>query len=324
MTRSRVISWIRHEWPRAGTSDRPGLVDHLLVELADPATIGQVDPVEPAVGDRAGIGDRELPGALAAANRSRRPVPDEARAKLGELLRRVAAVEHVEHVLELLARELRERLGRGHEPLDLVDPPLGVGDHRDEVLGEDVERVARDHRLLDLAGRASASRRRRTRAGRRGTSGRSGPSRPRRAHGRRGRSAAGPRDRLRRLDLDHEVDRAHVDPELERGGGDQAGELPGLEQLLDHEALLVGERAVVGPGDLLVARQRACGGLDGGAPAAVSLLAAPAACASVCDSPPLSSAFISLSRFASRSAPRRLLTKMIVEVCSRTSSSSSG
>ena len=37
-----------------------------------------------------------------------------------------------------------------------------------------------------------------------------------------------------------------------------------------------------------------------------------------------SSAFISLSRLASRSAPRRLLTKMIVDVCSRTSFSSSG
>ena len=32
------------------------------------------------------------------------------------------------------------------------------------------------------------------------------------------------------------------------------GSLPGLEQLLDHEALLVGERAVVGPGDLLERR----------------------------------------------------------------------
>ena len=33
------------------------------------------------------------------------------------------------------------------------------------------------------------------------------------------------RDRLRRLDLDHEVDGAHVDAELERGGRDQAGQL---------------------------------------------------------------------------------------------------
>ena len=56
--------------------------------------------------------------------------------------------------------------------------------------------------------------------------------------------------RLRRLDLNDEVDRAHVDAELERGGGDQAWELTGLQELLDDEALFVGEGAVVGSGDL--------------------------------------------------------------------------
>src|SRR5205823_11355191 len=53
------------------------------------------------------------------------------------------------------------------------------------------------------------------------------------------------RDRLRRLDLDNEVDRAHVDSELERRGGDEARDLTALEQLLDLEPLLAGQRAVV-------------------------------------------------------------------------------
>jgi hypothetical protein len=39
------------------------------------------------------------------------------------------------------------------------------------------------------------------------------------------------RDRLGRLDLQHEVDGAHVDPELERRGGDQAGDLAELQEL---------------------------------------------------------------------------------------------
>ena len=43
-----------------------GLVDHLLVELADPAAVRQVDAVQAAVGDRAGVGDDELAGAFAA------------------------------------------------------------------------------------------------------------------------------------------------------------------------------------------------------------------------------------------------------------------
>ena len=69
-----------------------------------------MDAVEAAVGDRAGVGDRELAGALAAADRARGAVPDDPRAQLGEAIGRVAAVEHVEHVLELLARELAEGL----------------------------------------------------------------------------------------------------------------------------------------------------------------------------------------------------------------------
>ena len=60
------------------------------------------------------------------------------------------------------------------------------------------------------------------------------------------------RDRLRRLDLDHEVDRAHVDAELERRGGDEARDLALLQQLLDLDALLARQRAVVGTRDLFL------------------------------------------------------------------------
>jgi hypothetical protein len=50
----------------------------------------------------------------------------------------------------------------------------------------------------------------------------------------------------------HEVDGAHVDAELERGGGDEARQLAGLEQLLDDEPLLARQRAVVGARDGLL------------------------------------------------------------------------
>ena len=49
------------------------------------------------------------------------------------------------------------------------------------------------------------------------------------------------RDGLRRLDLQDEVDGSHIDPELKRAGGDEAGELARLEQFLDLGALLAGE-----------------------------------------------------------------------------------
>ncbi len=41
---------------------RPGLIDHLLVQLADPAPVGQSHRVEAAVGDRARVGDRRAGG----------------------------------------------------------------------------------------------------------------------------------------------------------------------------------------------------------------------------------------------------------------------
>ena len=66
-------------------------------------------------------------------------------------------------------------------------------------------------------------------------------------------------DRLGRLHLQHQVHGAHVDAQLQRGGGHQAGQLARLEQVLHHQPLLAREGAVVGAGDrgrrLAVARQ---------------------------------------------------------------------
>jgi hypothetical protein len=60
-----------------------------------------------------------------------------------------------------------------------------------------------------------------------------------------------PRHRLRALDLHDEVDSAHVDAELERRRGHEAGDPAGLQELLDLHPLLTGERAVVRPRELL-------------------------------------------------------------------------
>ena len=101
------------------------------------------------------------------------------------------------------------------------------------------------------------------------------------------------RDRLRRLDLQHEVDGAHVDPQLQARGRDDAGDLARLQQLLDDEPLLARERAVVGAGDLDGRRRSP----DPPRPRRDSSFAS------------------SFSRSAIRSAERRLLTNRIVERC---------
>ena len=134
--------------------------------------------------------------------------------------------------------------------MQLADLDLLVDADRDDLLGEHVERVARDLRLLDLA----VPHRARDDGGLEQV----GPELREDAALRNGAElVAGAadalepaRDGLRRLDLDHEVDGAHVDAELERGGGDEARDPAGLQVLLDQDALLAREAAVVRPGEL--------------------------------------------------------------------------
>ena len=136
--------------------------------------------------------------------------------------------------------------------MQIVDGDLVVGADRHDLLGEHVEWVARNVRLLDqpLAHRLRddgafeqvAAELREDPALRDGAEVVPSAAHPLQA----------PRHRLGAFDLDHEVDRTHVDPELERGRRDEAGNLPRLQQLLDLDTLLACERPVVGPRDARV------------------------------------------------------------------------
>ena len=129
-----------------------GLVDHLLVELADAgAGVGQEDAVEAAVGDRPAARDGQPAGVRAGADDARRAVPDDPRAQLGELVGRIAAGQHVEHALELGAGEVVVGVGAGDELVQLVDRPVVEGSRGHQLLGEHVERLARYARVLDFA-----------------------------------------------------------------------------------------------------------------------------------------------------------------------------
>ena len=133
-----------------------GLVDHLLVELADPSAGalagGEEDGIQPAVGDGAARGDGEALGAAATGEGVGQAVPRDAGAQLGELVTRVAAGEHVEHRLEDGAGEGRVGGRAAGEGEHVVDGPLVEGAHRDDLLGEDVEGRRRHVQCLDLAG----------------------------------------------------------------------------------------------------------------------------------------------------------------------------
>ena len=242
--------------PGGGAEDEhladAALEHHLLVELAHaPAAalaVGEEDAVEPAVGDRAGVRDRQLLRALARAHRPAQPVPDDARAQLGELVGGIAAGEHVEDALEGRAREVREGRRPADEREEVVDAPLAEGHRRDEVLREDVEGVARHARLLDgallhrLRDRGTreevAAVLREDDAARDGVDLVARPADPLHAA----------RDGRRRLDLHDEVDRPHVDAELERRGRDDRREASGLERVLDLERAARGRSSRGGRG----------------------------------------------------------------------------
>ena len=191
-------------------------------------------------------------GSLPSLDDARRAIPGDARPQLGELVGRVTPGEHVEHVLELRAGEAGEGVRAPYELVQVVDGDLVIGADRDDLLREHVERVARDlclldqalaHRLRDDGGLEQVGAELREDASLRdGSQVVAGPADALQPAG----------DRLGALDLDHEIDGSHVDPQLERRRGDEARDQPRLQELLDLDALLARERAVVGSRDRLL------------------------------------------------------------------------
>ena len=232
---------------------RPSLVNHLLVELADAAAVREGHREQAAIGNGARVGHGQLAGAAPGPNRPGDAVPHDPRAQLAELGRRVAAVEHVEHVVELGARQLGIRIRAGDQRVEVVHRQglLGRRGDGDHLLSQDVEGATGHHRRLDLAAAHAAhhdSRLQQVGA----ELGEDHPARDVVDAMARAPDALDPaRHRLRGLHLDHQVDRAHVDTQLQARGGDQARQASGLEQLLDDQPLLASQRAVVGTRDLL-------------------------------------------------------------------------
>ena len=127
------------------------------------------------------------------------------------------------------------------------------GDVGDDLLGQHVERVAQVAGRLDLAVEHAPHDDRRLEQV-------AAVLRVDRAPARLADLVAGAADALQaaadragRLDLDHEVDGAHVDAELEAAGGDDRPQVAALELVLDDDALLAGQRPVVGLDEVLAA-----------------------------------------------------------------------
>ena len=255
--------------PRAGAEHEhvtdPRLVHHLLVELTDPVGVaalalrpGQEHAEQAAVGDGAAAGDGEPLRARPAVQGVGGAVPDQPGPQLGELLAGVAAGQHVEHGLQHRPGEATERRRPADHLLQRADFPVVHRDHGDDLLGEDVERVARDAQFLDRPVPHPLGDHRRLHQV-------ALVFREEHAAGDIADVVAGPagalqaaRHRRRRLDLDDQVHRAHVDAEFQAGGGDHGRQAARFQRLLDLLPLLPGHRAVVGPGDLRPVRRPRC------------------------------------------------------------------
>ena len=229
----------------------PRLVDHLFVELADAGGLlaDHEDAEQASVGDRAAARDGEALRPGATGERAVHAVPDDARSQLGELVGRVLAAEQVEGRVVGGARQRRERRAASHGVEPLVGVDLVERDGGDGLLGQHVEGVRRAPELFDqpldhaLGGDGGVDQ--------------VGPV-LREQHAARHLADLVPgaadalqpaRDRWRRLDLDHEVDGAHVDAELERARRDDAAQAAALEVVFDDRALVFADGAVVGPGE---------------------------------------------------------------------------
>ena len=229
-----------------------GLVNHLLVQLAESRSVGpEVDREHAAVGNRAGVHPHEQ-GCPAPGRQHTAPaVPGQARPQVGELLRRIPADQHVEHRGEHAAGQAVVRAGPPRHGKEIVDAPLPVAAHRDDLLSQHVERVlGHPHRLdrtaLHLHRRHGALQQVAAELGEDQAAAALADRMTGAAH-----ALQTSRGRAGRLDQQHLVDRAHVDPEFERARGDDAAQATGLERLLDLPPLLVGDAAVVSPGQRL-------------------------------------------------------------------------
>ena len=87
-----------------------------------------------AVGDGPAADQREHVGAASSGQLVGVAVPHDPRAQVGKGPRGVATREHVEHVLELRAGQVGERIGAADELMEVVDRDFLLGADRHDLL----------------------------------------------------------------------------------------------------------------------------------------------------------------------------------------------
>ncbi len=153
--------------------------------------------------------------------------------------------EHLDDGHQDLAGQLPVRKGAARESFDLVDPPRPLRAESHHLLCEHVQRTRRNLHALDLAfehplGDDGALEQIPLELGKEDSLAPLAYRVPRSAD-----SLEAARDRSRRFHQNHQIDRPHIDPELEGARGDDALELAPLQRFFDLAALRVGKASMV-------------------------------------------------------------------------------
>jgi hypothetical protein len=248
-----------HDLPRMAAQEEHVAVGRfdgeVLVDRADEHVAGlHQHPVVTALGDRSTRGESGQPRAAAAAQ----PPVDPVAVQIGHPLAASgldAGRDQVDDLVELTARQPPEWPGAGDE---LEQPLLGHailaprGHLGHDLLGQDVQRLL--GRVQGIEAPAPGRGQQRDALDQVVARGRiHDPARH------TGAVVVGPPDALQergdavgRADLAHELNRSHVDAELQRCGGHQRTQLAGTEPMLNPLSALAGQRSVVG-GHLVLA-----------------------------------------------------------------------
>ena len=233
------------------------LVHHLFIELANPGFAracvgGQKHPKQAPVRNGAAVQDCGPLRALACAQGVAQAIPGNARAQRAEGFRRIASGEQVQGLEIGALGQIDEGCGAAHGRKQRVDLPVFQGHHRNDLLGEQIQRIAQVAGGFDLRAAHCLDRGRgcqeiaaifgvnHTLGNRADMVARAAdPLQPR---GNRGRG----------LNLHHQIHRAHIDAELERGGGDDGAQAAGFEQILGLLTGLARKRSMVRAGEFVL------------------------------------------------------------------------
>ena len=192
------------------------LVHELFVELTEPRAVREVHGVEPAIRNRAARDHRHHPRRARPRQSIVDAIPRYPRLELRRQLRRIFSRQHRQHLVEHRAREPVIRIRAAHEGERIACGPVVDAHHRHDALREHIERILNRARWLDVA-RAHRLHDRRA-LDEVVAEGRDHDAVAHRAEiVPRAPNALQPRAHpLRTLQLNHEIHRADVDPELER------------------------------------------------------------------------------------------------------------